>query len=113
MTGLIVFVARAGMIDVRQPVERKLSVALEPFRRRPPVDFLVCLVPGVRAHRIDQAAATGEKLQTGVKKSAEHAVLKGLMEIADLPQLFLDVALLDFFWKRSKEHTSELQSPYD
>src|SRR5713101_4279679 len=78
MTALILFVARAGMIDVRQPVERKLSVALESFGSGAPVDFFVGFVPGVRAHRIDEPASSGDELQSRVKKSAEHSMLKGL-----------------------------------
>src|SRR5712692_6410904 len=79
MTGLILFVARAGMIDVRQPVERKLSVALESFGRRPPVDFLVGFVPGVRANRIDEPACSGDELQSLERNAAEYGVMKGLV----------------------------------
>ena len=52
-------------------------------------------MPLVRPHGIDQPAPAGDLLKRGVKESAEHSMLKGLMKIPDLPQLFLDIALLD------------------
>src|SRR5271169_1087774 len=51
------------------------------------------------AHRINEAAAAGDLLDGSVKESGEEAVLKGLVEVADLPEFFFDVALLDFFRK--------------
>jgi len=51
----------------------------------------------VGVHGIDEAAATGDLLESGVDEAAEHTVLKGLVEIADLPQFSFDIALLDFF----------------
>src|SRR5258707_14595929 len=99
MTRLFFFVRRPGVIHVRQPVKRQLALANESFGRRPAVDFLVRLVPGVRAHGIDQPAPPGDLLERGVKESAEHSMMKGLMKIPDLPQFFLDVTLLDLFWE--------------
>src|ERR1700687_3680325 len=99
MTRLIFLMPCPGVIHVRQPVTRQLAIALEFFGARPPVDLLVRLVPGVRAHGIDQPAPAGDLLERGVKESAEHSMLKGLVKIAHLPQLFLDVALLDLFWE--------------
>src|SRR5205807_214058 len=97
MAGLIFFVARARVVDVGKAIEGELAVAFEPFRRRAAVDFFVGFVARVRAHWIDQAAATGDLLNCGVKKTAKHTVLKRLVKIADLPKLFFDVALVDSF----------------
>src|SRR5882762_10353695 len=99
MTRLIFFVPRPGVIHVRQRVKRLLAIALESFGRRPAVDFLIRLLPGVRAQGIDQPAPPGDLLERGVKDSAEHSMLKGLMKIPDLPQFFLDVTLLDLSWE--------------
>ncbi len=76
MTRLIFFVPCPGVIHVRQPVKRQLAIALESLRSRPSVDFLVRLMPGVRAHWIDQPAPAGDLLQGGVKESAEHSMLE-------------------------------------
>src|SRR5258708_22859876 len=89
MTRLIFLMPCPGVIHVRQPVKRQLAIALESFGRRPAVDFLVRLVPGVRAHGIDQPAPPGDLLERGVKESAEHSMLKGFMKIPDLPPFFL------------------------
>ena len=67
--------ARAGMVDVGQAIEGELAIAFEALARRMPV-FVVMLVARPRAHRIDQAAASRDKLEPGVKKSADEAVLK-------------------------------------
>src|SRR5260370_1159490 len=64
-----------------------------------PVFFLRGRARGVRRRGMYHPAPAGDLLERGVKKSAEHSMLKGLMKIPDLPQLFLDVALLDFFWE--------------
>src|SRR5437660_11875216 len=97
MAGLIFFVARARVVDVGKAIEGELAVAFEPFRRRAAVDLLVSFVARVRAHGVDQTAATGDLLKRRVNKPAKHATLKRLMKIADLPKLFFDVALFDSF----------------
>src|SRR5215467_9571863 len=48
-------------------------------------------VAGFGPHGIDEAASAGDLLKRGVKKAAEHSVLEGLMEVADLPHFVLDV----------------------
>ena len=96
VAGLIFFVARAGVIDVGQAIEGELAVAFEAFGRGVAVDFVIVLVASIDAHGIDQAAAAGDELQAGVEQTAEKTVLEGLMKIADGPEFFLDVALLDF-----------------
>src|SRR5579864_4332194 len=95
MAGLVFFVARAGVVDVGQAIEGKFAVAFEAFWGGAPVDFFVVLVPGFGVHGVDEAAAAGDLLEGGVDEAAEHAVLKRLMEIADLPEFFFDIALLD------------------
>src|SRR6202022_4584974 len=87
MARLIFLVPRTGVIYVRQPVKRQLAIALESFGCWAAVDFLICLVPGVRAHGIDQSTPAGDLLERGVEESAEHSMLKRLMKIPDLPQL--------------------------
>src|SRR5271169_6298820 len=74
MAGLVFFVARTGMVDVGEAVEGEFAVAFEAFR----------------------GGAAGDLLESGMEEAAEHAVLKGLMKIANLPEFFFDVALLDF-----------------
>ena len=76
VTGLIVFVTRAAVVHVRQPVEGELAVPVEALRSGPAVDFVIGLVARVRAHGIDQAASAGDELQARVKQSAEQAALK-------------------------------------
>jgi len=50
----------------------------------------------VRVHRIDQATPARNELQSGVEQAAVQAVFEGLVKIANRPEFFLDVALLDF-----------------
>src|SRR6266849_5680615 len=95
MARLIFLMPRPRVIYVRQPVKRQFAIALESFGSCPPVDLLVRLMPRVRPHRIDQPASAADLLERCVKKSAEHSMLERLMKIPYLPQLFLDVALLD------------------
>src|ERR1700687_4932588 len=102
MARLILFVASAGVIDVGEAVEGQLATTLEPPRGGPPMDFLVGFEVGVRAHRIDQAAAAGDELQAGMDKASQHSVLEGLMKIAHLPQLFFYIALVDFLRERAQ-----------
>src|SRR5579859_3158806 len=97
MTGLVLFVARAGVVDVAKAVESELTIAFEAVGSGATVDFLVGFVAFVGGHGVDEAAAAGDLLESGVDEAAEHAVLEGLVEIADLPQFFFDVTLLDFF----------------
>ena len=97
MAWLIFLMPRPGVIHIRQPVKRQLAIALESLGSRPPVDFFIRFVPRVRGHRIDQPAPAADLLERGVKKSAQHSMLERLVKIPHLPQLFLDVALLDFF----------------
>ena len=60
VAGLIFVVARAGMIDVGQPVEGELAIAFESRglvdERAVAMEIFVLRVAGLRAHRIDQAA---------------------------------------------------------
>src|ERR1700736_6707067 len=51
------------------------------------------------AHGINEAAPPGNGLQSGVEQSREQTMLEGLMEIANFPQFFFDVALLHFLGK--------------
>src|SRR6516165_10462303 len=99
MARLIIVVTRAGVIDVRQAVKREPAIALElvPVYRglRHPGAFLVVLVSFCSGHRIDETAASGELLNSGVQETAEHSVLEGLMEVADLPHFVANIALLD------------------
>src|SRR2546421_351977 len=95
MAGLIFFVARARVVDVGKAIEGQLAIAFEAFGRGAAVDLLVSFVARVRAHGVDQTAATGDLLKRRVNKPAKHAVLKRLVKIADLPKFFLDVALFD------------------
>src|SRR5207237_9621344 len=97
VAGLILFVARSGMIDVGEAIESQFAIALETFGRRAAVDLFVGFVAGVRAHGINQAAATGDLLERGVNESGKHPVREGLVKIANVPELFFDVTLLDLF----------------
>src|ERR1700730_2236713 len=105
MTGLIFFVARAGVIYVRQTVKGQFAVTLKAFwlalrsAHCRAIELFVGLVARMSAHGIDEAAASGNELQAGVEQSREQTMLEGLMKIANLPKLFFDVALLHFFWK--------------
>src|ERR1700722_12929536 len=101
MTGLVFFVTRTGVIDVRQTVKGQFAVALEAFwlalriARCRAIEFFVSLVAGVIAQGIDEPAPARNELQAGLKQSRDQAMLEGLMEIANFPQFFFDVALLD------------------
>src|SRR5260370_38138079 len=99
MAGLISLMPRRGVVYVRQPVKRQLAVALESFRSRTAIDFLVGFGPGVGAHGIDQARPAAALLEGGVNKSPEHPLLEGLMKIPHLPQLVFAEPLLGFFRK--------------
>ena len=87
---------RSGMVDVRQPIERQPPVTLEALWRRPAVNLIKGLVPRLGMHGIEQTAPTSDFLQSRKNKSFQQTVVEGLMEIANLPQFFLDVALVDF-----------------
>ena len=74
-----------------------LPSPLKRWRRGMAVDVVIVLVAGFGAHGIDEAAAAGDELQAGVEEAAVEAVLERLMEIADGPEFFFDVALLRLF----------------
>src|SRR6266850_6236141 len=95
MARLIFLVAGAGVIDVRETIEREFSVSGEARRGRLPVDFLVRFVACARGQRIDKSAAAGDLLQRRIEKARELAVRETLMKIANLPKFLFDVALLD------------------
>ena len=97
MAGLIFFVARAGVIDVGEAIEGEFAVAFETLGRGMAIDLVIVLVAGFDAHRIDEAATAGDELQAGVEEAAVESVFEGLVEIADGPEFFLDVACFDFF----------------
>src|SRR6266568_546298 len=99
MAGLVFLVARAGVVDIGEAVEGQLGIALEALGSGRAVDFVIRLIAGVRAHRVNQAAPAGNQLQARVKHSTKKTVLKGLMEIAHRPEFSFDPALLDFFRK--------------
>jgi hypothetical protein len=101
MARLIFFVARARVVDVGEAIKRQFAIAFEALGRGTAIDFPVGFVARVRAHGINQAAAAGNLLKRSVKKTSQHAVLEGLMKIADLPELFFDVALLNFSRQRA------------
>src|SRR5260370_2538479 len=88
---------RPGMIDVCQAVERKFSVSLEAFGRGAAENGLIGFVAGVRVHGIDNSGAAGNLLQAGVEESIQQAVAEGLVEIANFPEFFLYVAVIDLF----------------
>src|SRR5690348_16553072 len=111
MAGLIFFVARSGMINVREAVEGEFAVAFEAFSHGAAVDFSVGFIAGVCAHGIDQAAASGDLLKRGVKESAEHAMLKRLVKISDLPKFFLDVAFFDFLREGAQRLSRSVAGP--
>src|SRR6202162_3511070 len=104
------------MIYVRQTVEGQFAVALEALWivlrsvRRRAVEFFVGFVAGMVAHGIDEAAATRNELQASLEQPRDQTMLEGLMEIADLPQLFFDVALLDFLGKRAQHFCRRVPS---
>ena len=98
MAWLIVIMPRAGVIDIRQSIERQLAVAFKSLWRGPAIDFAVRLISCVRAHWINESAPAGDLLERAWNKPAEHSVLERLMEIPHLPQLFFDVTLLDLFF---------------
>ncbi len=75
MAGLIFFMARAGVIDVGEAIERELAVALE-ARRRGMAVVVIVLVAGFGVHGIDEAAPTGDELQAGVEEAAVEAVFE-------------------------------------
>src|SRR5215467_6239359 len=102
MAGLVLLVARAGMIDVGEAIESEFAVALEAFGRVAAVYFFVGFVTLMHPHGIDQATPARDLLKRCMKKSAKHAVLKRLVEIADLPKLFFDVALFDLSGKSAQ-----------
>ncbi len=93
---MIFFMARARVVDVGEAVESEFAIAFKTLGSGAAVDFLVVLVAGFGMHGIDEAAAAGDLLESSMEEAAEHAVSKGLVEIADLPEFFFDVALLDF-----------------
>ena len=97
MAGLIFFVARAGVIDVGEAIEGEFAVAFEALGRGMAIDLVIVLVAGFGAHGIDEAATAGDELQAGVEEAAVESVFEGLVKIADGPEFFFDVALLDFF----------------
>src|SRR5208337_1106450 len=99
MGRLILLVLGAGMIEVREFVERELAVAFcgaDPGRFRATVgrefgDRLQVFVSGMRRHAV--AEATGENvLQHGVEHPGHHALLKSLVEIAHRPQFVMNPA---------------------
>ena len=89
MTRLIFLVARAGVIDVGQAVERQLTVALESRglidQRTVAIQLLVILVSGLDAHRIDQPAAASDELQSGIHQRLPRAAMQPLMKIPYRP----------------------------
>src|ERR1700719_1704376 len=108
MTGLVFFVARAGMIDIGQTVKGQYAIALKAFRLalrsagRRVIALFVGVIASMRAHAIDESPPTGNELQAGLEEPRDQTMLERLVEIADFPQLFFDVALLDFFGKRTQ-----------
>src|SRR5262249_60498660 len=87
---------RAGVIDVREAIEGEFSITGKTRSGGSAVDFLVCFVAFMCSHGIDQAAATRDLLKCSIDEAFELPMGKALMEIADPPQFFFDVAILDF-----------------
>src|SRR6185312_13862455 len=97
MARLIFFVARSGMIDVGEAVERQHAVAFKSWKRGiGAIEFLVGLMTGLRSHRVHQASTAGDELNSRVKQSGIQAVMKSLMKIPHGPQFFFNPAFLDF-----------------
>src|SRR5215468_498778 len=96
MAGLIFFMPRAGVIDVGEAIEGKFSIAREAGLGGSAVDFFVHFVARVGAHGIDEPTTAGDLLKRCVDESLELSVRKALVEITNLPQFFLDVAVLHF-----------------
>src|SRR5262245_38279337 len=99
MARLIFFVARSGVIDIRQAVERELSVADKSRPSGSPIDFFIRFVAFVCAHGIDEAAAARDLLKCSVDEALELSVRKALVEVAHFPQFLFDVALFNFSLK--------------
>src|SRR5438046_9065607 len=95
MARLVFFVARSGVIDVREAIEGELAIAFKSFRSRAAVDFLVGFVARVRPHGIKQTAPAGTLLESGVDKAAAPSMLERRMEIPHMPSFFVDVAVVD------------------
>ena len=77
VAGLILFVTRAGMIDVGQPVKGENAIALKARRRRTrAVELVILLIAGRHAHRVDQAAPAGHKLCGRVRQAEPQPVLE-------------------------------------
>src|SRR5882757_7363758 len=96
MARLIFFVARAGMIDVGEAVESEFAVSRETRLGELAVDFPVGFVADVCAQGIDEAASASNLLKCSVDEAGKLAVREALMEVADFPQFFFDVAIFDF-----------------
>src|SRR5258708_1106916 len=91
------------MIDIGQAVERKFPVAFKslfgicsPLRA---IQLFVLFVSDLRAHRVHQSTPARNLLERSLNKSAQHAMLERLVEIADLPELVANVALFDPVFK--------------
>src|SRR5258707_10397018 len=85
------------MIDVCQAIERKFSVSLEAFGRGAAENRLVGFVAGVRVHGGDNSGAARNLLQPGVEESIQQPVAERLVKVANFPEFFLDVAVIDLF----------------
>ena len=64
--------------------------------------WLEAFVPSVIGVMAPQAAATGNLLHSGMEHPGKKSVLESLMEVADLPELFFDPAVLDSVLERCK-----------
>src|SRR5689334_9053036 len=61
-------------------------------------DPLQSLMAGMSSVTIVQTASSGNLLDGGVEHTFQHSVLEALMEVADLPELFSNPALVHARW---------------
>ncbi len=101
---LVIFVPRAGVIDIRQAVKRQLAVALRvaqkvraPVRRtgsaRPPASC--CRYPASFLKSGPRLLPREQLLNRHLGESVNQSVLKALVEIPHRVQLFADPALVN------------------
>src|SRR5579859_7492909 len=101
---LVFFVLRARVIQIGQLIECQLAITLRraddvPLRssvRRQLGKLLHALVSRHSGVAIAQAAAAADHLQSGMDHARVHPMLKSLMQVAHLPQLFFDPAGFHF-----------------
>src|SRR5215469_1839449 len=106
MAGLILFMARPGVIYIRQAIERERAIAFESRRlinELPrPVQPSKVLIPRPAPSRIGESAPAAYKLQPCVEQPRPQSIMESLMKIPHLPQLFPDPTRFQLFLIRAQ-----------